>query len=111
MLKNWVFKNRVLFLFLGALLINSITLFLVRRLETSKIIVLHYNVIVGADLFGKASELLRLPLTGYFILVLNTILFFVLRKRQGFLAEAGMWVAFVICLILHLFYFNIRLIN
>ncbi|MCF6276587.1 MAG: hypothetical protein L3J07_01925 [Candidatus Magasanikbacteria bacterium] len=49
-------------------------------------IFLHYNILFGVDLIGEWWNILYLPITGIFILIINFILGWVLFHKDKFIA-------------------------
>lgn len=68
--------QKLKYLWLCALLINSITLaFIYLKFKpTSLPQALHYNVLVGVDEYGSGWRLYELPIIGYVIVVINGFL-------------------------------------
>jgi uncharacterized BrkB/YihY/UPF0761 family membrane protein len=93
--KIFLFR-RIRVLWILSLITNIITLLLaLHQGNGARSVVLHYNVVVGAELFGSTSELLKLPLAGFFILIVNIVIYRVLKNRSQVLAEAAAWVSFL----------------
>lgn len=107
--KDLIFRKRIIFAWILSFLVNSITLLLVSSQgNSSRSVVLHYNIIVGAEVFGRVSDLYKLPLIGFFILALNSVLYSFLKGRQDFLAEVSVFSALVVSmfLLIALFFLN-----
>lgn len=88
-LKNFysIFRD-VLFLWITALGINSITflyIFFKIRPENSTF-ALHYNVLIGVDSLGKATNLYFIPVIAFLILAVNFTIFRKLQRPQPLLA-------------------------
>lgn len=89
-LRQIFYEHRILFLWILALTLNIITLLLaIGAGSGSRTVVLHYNVLVGAQVFGRGYELYNIPFIGFFIFALNVSLFHFLRNKHPFLSEAG----------------------
>lgn len=100
-IRTILFNKRILFLWGASLFINSITLLLVATQgNTSRSVVLHYNIVVGAELFGSAVNLYKLPIIGFFVLGVNTVLYKFLVGKQDFLAEISIFIAFLVSTVL-----------
>lgn len=91
------FYRNVLFLYVLAFAVNSITLLVIRyNIEpTSQTLALHYNVLSGVDLYGRGTNLYLVPFVGYLLLLLNVVFTRLIGHRDGFMAElvAGFTVA------------------
>jgi len=48
---------------------------------------LHYNILFGVDLIGSYGQAFLVPLSGLIILLLNTIVGWVLYKKDKFIAQ------------------------
>jgi hypothetical protein len=79
-------KRWLLFLWLSGIFIHSITssviYFKIQPGATS--LALHYTVLTGVDLFGRASDIYKIPLTGFGISLLNWILARTLGRNERF---------------------------
>jgi len=105
-------SGRILFLWFASLLLCIITFLLVNtQRDNQQIIVLHYNVIVGAEVFGKAADLYKVPFIGFFVLGLNTVLYWSLKGKQNFLAESAIWISTWISAILLISLLFLRTVN
>lgn len=84
-LKAWEYPQ---ILWVLALSLNIITFLLIYFKIHPKTapLALHYNVLTGVDLFGKGTDLYKLPTVGLIILAVNFILGRLLRRQQDFLA-------------------------
>jgi hypothetical protein len=56
------------------------------RPKLSGTLALHYNVVVGVDLFGKGYYLYQIPLIGLLFILINFFLYYRLGRRGSFLA-------------------------
>lgn len=56
-------------------------------------IFLHYNVLFGVDLTGFWYEVFFLPLAGLMIIIVNTILAWILYKKDRFAGYVLLWTA------------------
>ena len=106
-----IFK-KVWFLWLLCAIFNIITLLIIYfqiHANSDKIVVLHYNVILGNDSFGAAKGLYLLPLAGFCISALNFTLYKLLKELKTFYVPltagvsllAQLVILFVSVLILH----------
>lgn len=74
-------KKLILFLWQCSIVVCIITFFILysKIHFANNIIVLHYNVIVGSDYIGKATQLYLIPVVGVFFIFIN----FALAKFIG----------------------------
>lgn len=100
-LKYWLIYWRVWVFWLSALLINTISFVLISfQGSPAKTIVLKYSVVFGADVFGPAQELYKLPFIGFFVLFVNTLIYWGLKTRHRLLSEMALVVAILVAVIL-----------
>lgn len=103
MLKKW-FSNidKVLFLWVAAIVINIITFLLLQyKIKPSgQTVALHYNVLVGVDLYGKGTSLYSIPIVGVLLTLVNASMYRGLKNRQPFLSFLAPIVTLFIQLIL-----------
>ena len=91
-LKQFLLNHRIWFLWAISVIFISISFliiyFKIKPQESPNVpVALHYNVIVGVDLYGKGRNLFLIPITGVIIFVINAVLYKLLRYRQALLAE------------------------
>tara|TARA_Y100000310_G_scaffold315414_1_gene365912 strand:+ start:8386 stop:8736 length:351 start_codon:yes stop_codon:yes gene_type:complete len=88
MIKNYFKKKLILLLILLSFILNiilwMILVFAIKR-GGEFALILHYNVLYGADIFGQHHELYSLPISGLVILGVNSILGFFSFKQKQFL--------------------------
>ena len=84
--------------------INSIAfLFVYYKINpSSKTLALHYNVLVGVDLYGKGLNLYSIPALAFFLSIVNLIFFKALKNDKSFLAFLSLVATTCIQLILFL---------
>jgi hypothetical protein len=104
-LKKYLIKNRVLFLWIGTIVITSISFltvyYKIRPQESpDSPVALHYNVVVGVDLYGKGINLFLIPLASLVIAAVNFTVYYMMRRRQRFLADMAVVISFFVSLIL-----------
>ena len=93
-LKAEIIKDRILvIIFFAALLINiGLFVFLYYKipqlvsLMKTDIITLHYNIYFGGDYIGDSGKIFSLPILGFMIFLINTILAFFLYIRAKILS-------------------------
>ena len=105
--------DKILFLWVAIFAINIITFFLVyyKVKGTDKPLALHYSILTGVDLYGKASKLYTLPILAFFLSSVNVGIFGSLKKGQFFLSLLAAIVSLIIQIILLLAVFFILRIN
>lgn len=91
-LKQFLLHYRIWFLWIVSVLFLSISFLLIyykiKPQDNPDVpVALHYNVVVGVDLYGNGRNLFLIPLTGLIIFVLNVVVYRLLRRRQRLLAE------------------------
>lgn len=88
MIKNY-FKQKLIIILLAISGILNILLWLVLIFAVNHggefALILHYNVLYGADILGQYYELYSLPIAGLMILVLNGALGYYANKKKKFL--------------------------
>jgi hypothetical protein len=63
-------------------------------------VALHYNVLVGVELFGKGKSLYLLPMVTLIITIANYILYKYLKKDKNFLAVLTIFASMAVQLIM-----------
>jgi hypothetical protein len=106
-LKKFVLRNRVLFLWIATIVVTSISFLIIYykvkpHESPDSPAALHYNVVVGVDLYGKGINLFFIPLASLVIAAVNYSVYYVMRRRQRFLAEAAAGISLFISLVLML---------
>lgn len=71
-----------------------------RFFSKEEVIPLHYNVYFGVDLVGKRLEIFKLPIIGFFILIINFILSLIIHKDEKLASYILLFVALFCQLIL-----------
>ncbi len=106
-------KYRIFIVWIATFIVNIITLaIIVAQGKVSRSVVLHYNVIVGAEYFGDASNNYKIPAIGLFILVFNTVMYVFLRRaKQDFLAEVSIYTTLLVSIVLLVAYMFLLSIN
>lgn len=97
-----IFK-KVWFLWALCLIFNIIALLLVYfkiGTEPDKTIVLHYNVILGVDLYGPAKHLYQLPGAALLVTSLNYFFYRLIKKTGMFYAPLTAGISLIIQVIL-----------
>ncbi len=94
-----------MFLWIGTIIVTSISFltiyYKIRPQDNPQAVVaLHYNVIVGVDLYGKGINLFLIPLASTIIAAVNFVVYRLMRYRQSFLAELASGMSFVVSVIL-----------
>jgi hypothetical protein len=86
-LKTYIFN--IWFLWGLTVILNIITfLFLYFKIHPgNKILTLHYNVLIGAEWYGKGKNLYFIPIVGIIITAVNFALYRAFRKSGGFLSD------------------------
>lgn len=113
-LKNiFVSNNAVRILWGGTIVLIIITLILAyyKVRGGPSPVALHYNVIVGVDALGDRNRLYFIPLAGFIIAVVNTVIVRLLPMREQFLEiilASGSLLANVILLIAMLLLFRVN---
>ena len=103
--KQFLLHYRIWFLWAISALFTSISFLVIyykiKPQDNPEVpVALHYNVIVGVDLYGRGRNLFLVPLTGLIILILNIVIYRLLRHRQKLLAEFVVIVTAVVTMIL-----------
>lgn len=89
---QFLLRYRVWFLWIVSAIFISISFLIIYfkikpQVNPDVPVALHYNVIVGVDLYGRSRNLFLIPLTGLIIFIINAVLYKLLRHRQALLAE------------------------
>ncbi len=94
--------DKLLFLWIVSFILNIITFLLIHYKigASNRTVALHYNVLVGVDLYGKGTALYNIPLVGFILTVVNIILFNALKNKQFFLAFLSAFMSVVVQIIL-----------
>lgn len=82
-------NNRILFLWivsLGVISITFLTIYFKIKPNVSLPVALHYNVIAGVDLYGKGMNIYKIPLAGLLIVMINFVLYRLLKGSNAFLS-------------------------
>jgi hypothetical protein len=88
-MKNYINTRVFLFLWPLSFLFNIITFLIIRYKlggNSESSMALKYNIISGVEWFGKGQNLYLIPIVGFFIFVINFILFRSLRNAEPFLS-------------------------
>ncbi len=106
-LKKYLIKNRILFLWIGTIIVTIISFLTIYykispQESPDSPAALHYNVVVGVDLYGKGINLFLIPLASLVIAGVNYAVYYMMRRRQRFLAEMAAVISFFVSLILML---------
>ncbi len=103
MIKKW-FSNvdKLLFLWAASALVTIITFLLIQyKIKPgNQAVALHYNVLVGVDLYGKGVSLYNIPIVGVLLTLVNGFLYKILKERQPFLSFLSPLINLLIQLIL-----------
>jgi hypothetical protein len=98
------YSKLLLFLWCGSITVVSITFLVIYYGITpgDGQAALHYNVILGVDLFGKGTELYKLPIIGFVITAINWLLAALLKifdpVFQVVIASSTLVISFVLLL-------------
>jgi hypothetical protein len=102
-MKNYVNTRLFLFLWPVSLLLNIITVLVVRYKlggNSENSVALKYNIISGVEWFGQGKNLYLIPVVGFFILVINFVLFRSLKNNGPFLATLTAFATLIVQIIL-----------
>lgn len=102
-MKNYINTRYFLFLWPISLLVNIITFLIIRyKLEgnSENSVALKYNIISGVEWFGQGKNLYLIPVVGFFILLINYVLFNSLKNTEAFLATLTIFAALIVQIIL-----------
>ena len=119
---NIKFESRIflLIIFISAALNALLWIILWNKFPPSDVpYAIRYSILSGADIFGTKSNLLEfptnnlwiLPLTGLTIIILNTAIAFLLRKKELFLSYIFLALSFIVQLFLFVALFGLLKFN
>ena len=63
--------------------------------QTSEQAFLHYNILFGVDAIGESWKVFYAPFLGFFILIINALLGWILYRKDKFMAQI---LNFITCL-------------
>jgi len=97
----WKDKQIMTVLFLSILLNIFIWIFLIQNQKESNYpIILHYNLFFGVDYLGNYEKIYLIPLSGFFIIVINSILGHLLYLKEKLAAYFLVFIIFIVQLFL-----------
>lgn len=95
-------KYGQLLFWIGAVVVNIITFLVIyyKISPGSEPLVLHYNVILGVDIFGPGIELYRISIIGFVLLAINAAVSKLVKSPGDFLSFIASFVSFSVAVVL-----------
>lgn len=102
-MKNYINTRIFLFLWSVSFLFNIITFLIIRYKlggNSESSVALKYNIISGVEWFGQGRNLYLIPVVGFFVFIINLVLFRSLKNTEPFLAILTAFAALIVQIIL-----------